>query len=113
MRLPRHREQVRLASILTALRRAGWDVTSVGIYSAGLFPAAEQGPDDLLLDETLSSGVRDQPFANLEVARRAAQDRVIVAQLRTLVVSTAPDIIHLEQPWDWPLLQEALPTAGR
>jgi hypothetical protein len=111
---PRHGGQMRLDTIVQGLRRTGWAVTTAGIYPANLFPAEEQGKDDIVLDEEVAAALRDDMlFFDLQVARRAANDPAVVTRLRQLLWRISPDMIHLEQPWGWLPLREALQSSVR
>jgi glycosyltransferase involved in cell wall biosynthesis len=112
---PKHGGQIRAASLREAARLANWDVDSLGIYPSELFKEPERGPLDIVLDdkelrETVAS---DLVFADLNVARAAAQRKVVVERLRSLIESLAPDVIQVEHPWAWIVLREALPSSHR
>jgi hypothetical protein len=109
---PRHGGQVRAASIARGLSDAGWQVVPAGIYHGAIFPLDQRGKDDIVLDEAVVrvSDLVDDLFADLTVARGAARDADTVQQLRRLLLRLRPDIVHVEQPWAWLLLREALKT---
>jgi hypothetical protein len=54
-----------------------------------------------------------EPFADLHIARAAAADPGTVNQLRIVLTRLQPDIVHVEHPWDWLVLQQALPSGKR
>jgi Glycosyl transferase 4-like domain len=112
---PRHGGQARAASIMSAMRLAGWDVDSVAIFPEFLFPPQEWGPLDIVMASsamhaTISS---DFVFADFHAARLAAKDQHVVAALRSLTRRLNPDVIHIEHPWPWLVLREALPSSPR
>jgi glycosyltransferase involved in cell wall biosynthesis len=109
---PQHGGQVRSAAVRQAARQAGWHVDSVGIYSAAFFPPEEWGPHDIVLDSAAlaTRAMDDMAFADFHAARAAAEDSGAVDALRMLIRQLAPDVIHVEQPWGWLALREALPA---
>jgi hypothetical protein len=115
LKQPRHGGQVRSAGIAKGLSKGGWQVVPVGIYPEAFFPPEQWGPDDIILRGSAVSdaALADILFADLLVARRAATDLSIVAQLQRMIKSHRPDVIHVEQPWPWLPLREALRTMDR
>jgi glycosyltransferase involved in cell wall biosynthesis len=112
---PRHGGQVRAASIVQALRHTGWHVDTVGIYHADFFPTEEWGILDIVIDDpAVAHRVQeDTVFGDLHVARDAAADSGVINQLRMLLARLRPDIVHVEHPWSWLILQRALPPVDR
>jgi len=112
---PRHGGQIRAASLAQALARAGWQIDTVGIYHADLFPPDERGPLDIVLqDPALARRVRDDMlFADLHIARAAAGDSGVVRQLASLLTQGLPDVVQVEHPWGWLVLQAALASGQR
>ena len=112
---PRHGGQTHAANILQAGRRAGWHMESVSIFPADSFPSDEWGAFDIALDSAaLSERVAsDMPFADFHVARAAAGDDQVVQRLRGLILRFMPDIIQVEHPWGWLVLQKALPSTKK
>ena len=109
---PRHGGQAHTANIIQAGRRAGWQMQSVSIFAANSFPPDEWGPSDIVLDSsTLSERVAsDLPFADFHVARAAAGDNQVLQKLRDLIFCIMPDVIEIEHPWQWLILQKILPS---
>ena len=93
----------------------GWQVDEIGIYHAAFFPAEEWGVLDIVIGEPSVSrrALGDILFADLHVARAAAADPGVINQLRTMIDRLEPDLIHVEHPWDWLVLHEALPRGKR
>lgn len=112
---PRHGGQTHAANIIQAGRRAGWQMENVSIFAADTFPSDEWGAFDIALDSlALSERVAsDMPFADLHVARAAAADDQVVQRLRGLILRFMPDVIEVEHPWQWLVLQRALPSANK
>ncbi|WP_436206142.1 glycosyltransferase [Caballeronia sp. LjRoot31] len=113
--IPKHGGQVRAASMIKAMRRAGWHTDSVGIYHESFFPSEEWGALDIVMnDQTVRDrALSDILFADLHVAQAAARDKNVISQLRRVLRRVAPDVIHMEHPWDWPVLMEALPPDSK
>ncbi|MFC0410749.1 glycosyltransferase [Roseomonas elaeocarpi] len=111
---PKHGGQVRAASVAWALRHAGWQVDMAGIFHERFFPPEEWGPHDIVLqgDALADRALGDILFADLHVARAAARQPEVVAQLRRLLARLRPDMVHVEHPWDWLVLRQALPDSG-
>lgn len=113
--VPKHGGQVRAASMANALRHAGWQVDAIGLYHAHFFPPEEWGVLDIVIADPAVSrrALDDLLFADLHVARAAAADPATVRQLRTILTRLQPDIVHVEHPWDWLVLQQAMPSGKR
>jgi hypothetical protein len=109
---PRHGGQVRSASIAQGLLDSGWQVVTVGIYPEVFFPSDQRGADDVILTGNLVSeaALGNILFADLTVAQCATRHPDAVGQLRRLLDRLQPDVVHLEQPWAWLPLREALNT---
>jgi glycosyltransferase involved in cell wall biosynthesis len=112
---PKHGGQMRAASLRDAAFLAGWQVKSLGIYPAALFPASDWGPSDIVLEgEDLGRKLAsDMVFGDLHVARAAARDRAVVEKLRLLIRSFDPHVIQVEHPWTWLVLRRALPPSHK
>jgi len=109
---PKHGGQVRAATMMSAIQLAGWQVDGLGIYFSGFFPASERGPLDIVIEapELQKSAMADIVFADFHAARSAASDRNAIKTLEATIQRLMPDLIHIEQPWPWLLLREALPS---
>src|SRR6185437_11194107 len=112
---PRHGGQVRAASIAHALRHIGWQVDTASIYHADFFPPEEWGALDIVIGDVAAArrALDDMVFGDLHIARAAAADIGVVDQLRRLLSRLQPDVVHVEHPWSWLILQRALPQVGR
>jgi len=110
---PKHGGQVRAASMMAAMRMAGWHVDGVGLFLSTFYPPEEWGPLDIVLEspELHAKALADTAFADVHVARAASRDKAVVDTLRSLICRLAPDVIHVEHPWPWLPLREALPSS--
>jgi hypothetical protein len=84
----------------------------VGIYLETFFPPGRRGSDDIVLtgQAVRDAAVDQMIFADLMVARHAASDPGVIAQLREILRRVRPDFVLVEQPWCWLPLREALKT---
>lgn len=112
---PRHGGQVRAASLVQALRVAGWHVDTAGLFHADFFPSSEWGALDIVVAgaDVSRRAIDDLVFGDLHVARAAAADPGTVDAVRRLVARLRPDVVHVEHPWTWLVLEQALPAHGR
>jgi hypothetical protein len=112
---PLHGGQVRLANIAHAFEAANWQVESMAIYEPEGYGAKRRGPRDLPfpVDSPFRQFEgRDVPLVNdlLTGLYAAADDGgfgVVVSQL-----APAVDVIHVEQPWLWPLAKRIKQLPG-
>ena len=112
---PLHGGQVRLANIAHAFEAANWQVESMAIYEPEGYGAQRRGPRDLPfpVDSPFRQFEgRDVPLVNdlLTGLYAAADDGgfgVVVRQL-----APAVDVIHVEQPWLWPLAKRIKQLPG-
>ncbi|WP_156936681.1 hypothetical protein [Chelativorans sp. J32] len=106
---PKHGGQVRLYNIKHAYEAAGWESIPISVYPNGHYPKTERGPLDLTLPETgphkLLQG-KSIPFIDDLLAGRfaAAKDGGLPSILARIPKKI--DVIHVEQPWLWPLAVE-------
>jgi Glycosyl transferase 4-like domain/Glycosyl transferases group 1 len=61
-------------------------------------------------DAVREAGLGDSLFADLIAAHHAAHDSGAMRQLHALLNRVQPDVVHLEQPWSWLPLRQALKT---
>lgn len=104
---PRHGGQVRVANIAKTFRDSGWEVTHLAVYEPEGYPPSTLGANDVkfpvdshfrkykgtyvpLINDLLSG-----EFAASEQGGFAE----ILKQLPPVI-----DVIHVEQPWLWPLV---------
>lgn len=111
---PRHGGQVRLANVAHAFEAANWQVESMAIYSEG-YGAQRRGPRDLPfpVDSPYRQFEgRDVPLVNdlLTGLYAAADDGGFGTVVRHL--PSQVDVIHVEQPWLWPLAKRIKQLPG-
>lgn len=112
---PRHGGQVRMAHIAHAYEAANWQVESMAIYEPEGYGVQRRGPRDLAfpVDSPYRQfDGRDVPLVNdlLTGLYAAADDGgfgFVVRQLPNQV-----DVIHVEQPWLWPLAKRIKQLRG-
>jgi hypothetical protein len=107
---PRHGGQIRIAAISRALVEVGWQVVSASVYPETFFASAQRGREDIVLNDAAlcEAALDDHLFADMIAARHASRDLGAMDRLRGLLRRLRPDIVHLEQPWLWLPLREAL-----
>lgn len=101
---PRHGGQVRAASLVAAMRRLGWQVATTAIYPEGMFAPSQGRADDIVVPDA-NRERNDLLFLDYHVGQKAAQCPRTIARFRALLQRFKPDVIQLEHPWAWPLLQ--------
>ena len=112
---PRHGGQVRTAHIAHAYEAANWQVESMAIYEPEGYGAQRRGPRDLAfpVDSPYRQFKgRDVPLVNdlLTGLYAAADDGGFGTVVRLL--PSVVDVIHVEQPWLWPLAQRIKQLPG-
>ncbi|MDZ5739564.1 glycosyltransferase family protein [Pseudomonas asiatica] len=105
----RHGGQVRLANLVSAYRAAGWDVSSVAVYEPEGYGCGPVGAHDTEFGATSKYRYykgEKMPLINdfLSGAFASAKDGALNKILATL--PSALDVIHVEQPWLWPLAKK-------
>ena len=112
---PQHGGQLRLAAISDAFIAAGWEVESLAIYGQESYIAQQHGPRDIAFP--VNSPYRrfhgrDVPLINdlLNGGYAVADDGGFPAILASLPRKI--DVIHVEQPWLWPLAQRIRQLPG-
>lgn len=106
---PRHGGQVRLLNIKRVFEEAGWPVVSVAVYPQESYAKAQTGRCDIPFPVDspyrLFEG-RNIPFVTdlLSGDFAAAEDGGLPAVLAQMPPRVA--IIHVEQPWLWPLVEK-------
>jgi hypothetical protein len=112
---PRHGGQVRMAHIAHAYAAANWQVESMAIYEPEGYGAQRRGPRDLAfpVDSPYRQfDGRGVPLVNdlLSGLYAAADDGGFGAVVRQLPPRV--DVIHVEQPWLWPLAKRIKQLPG-
>jgi len=104
---PRHGGQVRLQNIKKAYLGAGWRVVSIAVYAEEAYSGSNVGADDVLfpMDSRyrLFNGRSVPLIVDLLTGLFAASED---GGLPTIMqrIPERIDVIHLEQPWLWPLV---------
>jgi hypothetical protein len=100
---PRHGGQIRAARLCEQFRAMGWSVDTLSIVADEKDP--DRGPRDIVVPRSANQRApqnRAAPFIDDLLACKYLDD----ADVRNMVWSQFPadiDIIHVEQPWAWPL----------
>ncbi|HWK65507.1 MAG TPA: glycosyltransferase [Rhizobiaceae bacterium] len=109
IKIPLHGGQVRLHNIRRAYERGGWKVASLAVYPEETYLKAAVAPSDLPFPANspyrLFKG-KNVPLINdfLSGSFATAQDGGLPAILSKIPQQI--DVIHVEQPWLWPLAME-------
>lgn len=103
---PKHGGEVRLLNIKRAYESAGWRVTPLAIYPEEAYRKSSAGPDDILFPSNsphrLFNG-RLVPFVtDIASGAFASSEGGALPKILATVPSRI-DVIHVEQPWLWPL----------
>ncbi len=101
---PRHGGQIRAASIVEAYRAHGHDVMFIGIFDPSNVPPADTGPDDIAIDETVTTYIAQsgQPW---EPWRAFAEVPALLARFEAAVRHFRPDVVQFEEPYLWPVVR--------
>ncbi len=104
---PMHGGQIRLAKILQAYRQAGFQTQSVNVYCLGTV-SEPRGPNDI--DYPGTSAFRQWRGRAVPLVDDLTSGHFIAGeqsayQKATSKLPASPLIIHLEQPWLFPLIQ--------
>ncbi len=112
---PRHGGQLRLAAIRDAFVAAGWRVESLAIYEPEIYHSQQLGLCDIAFPSDSPYRRfcgRDVPLINdlLNGDFAVAEDGGFPSVLARLPRQI--DVIHVEQPWLWPLAQRIKQAPG-
>jgi glycosyltransferase involved in cell wall biosynthesis len=109
IKTPMHGGQVRLRAVTDALRRCGCEVETIGIFPDFAFPPEQRGSLDVVI---ASNAFNDAYFAeplfgdlaitSFLLSRPALRDMAF-----SRIASFSPDVIWLEHPFLYPLVEEA------
>ncbi|QRY80143.1 hypothetical protein JVX91_03205 [Pseudomonas sp. PDNC002] len=109
-KVPRHGGQIRLDSIATAYRDAGWNLVSLAVYESESHGPELLSPNDVPFNfdspYRFYKGDRAIPMITdlLSGAFACAEDGGF-AHIRSKLPERI-DVIHVEQPWLWPLAKK-------
>ena len=106
---PRHGGQIRLKAIKNAFEGAGWHVTSLAVYTEESYRPTEIGPYDVAFPRhSPYRKYRSRKIPNIAdlLAGHFAQARDGGFDSCLARIPKKVDVVHVEQPWLWPLASE-------
>jgi len=102
---PVHGGQRRINAFADQLRANGWEFHYASVFEAPHYPKALTSPNDIPL-HYIGAEWRDIPLiGDLQSGVFAATSAHAYDHFLTIVRSTKPDVIQLEQPFLWPLIK--------
>jgi glycosyltransferase involved in cell wall biosynthesis len=112
--VPSHGGQVRLKGLVDGMVSMGMHVRTMGVYANFQFPADERGPSDLVIvDNDFNDAYFQDPlFGDVFITHFVMQRPMLANQINDTIASFSPDIIWLEQPFLYPLVERALANAS-
>lgn len=108
----RHGGQLRVQHILDGYRASGMHTEVVAVFPQGAYPGASR--HDLLLPPVLNASLDpryDAPLADYLSGVHAAADAALCTALARRLAAGNYQVVQLEHPFLWPLLQKALAQA--
>ena len=108
--VPSHGGQVRLKGLVDGMFAMGLHVRTMGVYANFQFPAEVRGPADLVIvdNEFNDAYFQDPLFGDVFVTHFVMQRPMLANQINDSIASFSPDIIWIEQPFLFPLVERAL-----
>lgn len=110
---PKHGGQVRLLNIKRAYQRAGWSVVALSVYPEESYAKSVAGANDVAFPSDSRYRFFNGKYINfitdLSSGIFAAADDGGFPQVLASVPSRV-DVVHVEQPWLWPLASKLLQT---
>ncbi|WP_139831346.1 MULTISPECIES: glycosyltransferase family 4 protein [unclassified Pseudomonas] len=104
---PRHGGQVRVANIASTFEQSGWSVTHLAVYEPEGYPPSTLGPNDVKFpagsDFRKYKGAYVPLINDLLSGEFAASEQGGFPEILKKL-PPAIDVIHVEQPWLWPLV---------
>jgi glycosyltransferase involved in cell wall biosynthesis len=112
--IPSHGGQVRLKGLVDGMFAMGLHVRTLGVYANFQFPADARGPSDLVIVDNDFNDVyfQDPLFGDVFVTHFVMQRPMLANQINDTIASFSPDIIWLEQPFLYPLIERALENSA-
>lgn len=112
--VPSHGGQVRLKGIVDGMFAMGLHVRTMGVYANFQFPADQRGSSDIVIvdDEFNDAYFQDPLFGDVLITKFVMQRSMLANQFIDTIVSFSPDIIWLEQPFLYPLVERALASVA-
>jgi glycosyltransferase involved in cell wall biosynthesis len=106
---PLHGGQRRVDAIRTGLLRAGLSTKYVAIYCSNSFPLEKCFASDIAVGGEIEREIGDNPvLEDLLIGELGLKDRELIRSLSALIEEFRPDIVQLEHPFLWPLVEAAL-----
>jgi len=106
---PRHGGQVRVANIAKTFSENGWDVTHLAVYEPEGYPPSTLGANDVKFPAGSSfrkyKGTYVPLINDLLSGEFAASQEGGFAEILKKLPAVI-DVIHVEQPWLWPLVMK-------
>ena len=110
---PRHGGQIRLAEIAKTYQSAGFEIESLAIYQAQAYQGAQLGSRDIALDSSHPSSLWHGEFIGSLADFLSGNYACAGAWKQVLErLPSKIDVIHVEQPWLWPLAKKIQNLAG-
>lgn len=108
--VPSHGGQVRLKGIVDGMFEMGLHVRTLSVYANFQFPPEARAPSDLVIvdDEFNDAYFQDTLFGDVFITHFVMQRPMLANQINDTIASFSPDIIWLEQPFLYPLVERAL-----
>jgi glycosyltransferase involved in cell wall biosynthesis len=109
IKTPSHGGQVRSRAIADALRRCGCIVESIGVYPDFAFPPEQRSGMDVVIASTeFNEAYFAEPlFGDLTITSFLLARAALLEMAVTRIASFSPDLIFLEQPFLFPLIDAA------
>jgi Glycosyl transferase 4-like domain/Glycosyl transferases group 1 len=109
LRFPRDGGQLRAAAERAALDQGGFAVTSASIVTDG-YPGSELDSNTIVVRQSdLASAGYPWVCFDLGIGRMAVGEPEMRAQFQRVLKRCRPDVIVLDQPWLWPVVEALAP----
>ncbi len=106
--LPRHGGQARVSNICATYAAAGITSRVIAVYEPENYGPEALGAHDLAFPLDSPHRRRDLPFCtDLASGEFAARDTGAWAHIHKQLLAFRPDVLQLEQPWLWPVVDRA------
>jgi Glycosyltransferase len=103
---PRHGGQIRADAIVKAYRSHGHEVMFIGVVDGAAVPRADMGPHDLAIDDSIHDFIRRSGLPwQISLWRALAEIPEQLAHFARLVRQFRPDIVEMEEPYLWRVVQ--------
>jgi len=106
VRIPRHGGQARVANLMQIYAAAGIEARAVTVYQTELYGGEAVSKHDYPFPERSRFRTSELPLCtDIASGTFAAEDPGAWAHMRAEVQRFRPDVIQLEQPWLWPVVE--------